>query len=41
MEDKRTTTRIGECLKMFDIDLIDHIIVTESEYYSFSEEGLI
>lgn len=39
--DKKLTTKIKEGLKLFDIDLLDHIIVTKEDYYSFADEGFI
>lgn len=39
--DKRLTKRIEEVFKLFDISLIDHLILTQEGYYSFSEQGLI
>lgn len=39
--DKKLTTKIQEGLKLFDIDLLDHIIVTKEDYYSFADEGII
>jgi len=35
--DRTMTKRIKEALKLFDVMLIDHIIVTKSGYYSFAE----
>lgn len=39
--DKRTTNQIKECCNFHDIKLLDHLIITESNYYSFADEGLI
>jgi DNA repair protein RadC len=39
--DKQLTTRLNEALSLFDINLIDHIIVSSDSYYSFAEEGLL
>lgn len=36
--DLRQTGRVKSGLSTLDINLLDHIIVTEKEYYSFSEE---
>lgn len=36
--DIKATREVKDCLKMFDITLMDHIILTSSEYYSFTEE---
>ena len=40
-DDKRITNKLNEALALFDITLIDHIIVSTSSYYSFAEEGLL
>ncbi len=35
--DIETTKTIAECFKNLKISLVDHIIITEDEYYSFAE----
>lgn len=40
-EDKTITQNISKALELFDIKVIDHLILTENGYYSFSDEGLI
>lgn len=37
--DEELTYKIKEAAKYFDIKVIDHIIVSEEGYYSFSDEG--
>jgi DNA repair protein RadC len=37
--DKEITTKIKEAGKMLDIRLLDHIILTDTGYYSFMDEG--
>jgi proteasome lid subunit RPN8/RPN11 len=37
--DRQLTRRIKEALKLFDVHLIDHIIVTRDGYYSFAERS--
>ena len=37
--DKSMTDKINGACKLFDINLLDHIILTEDSYYSFAEEG--
>jgi DNA repair protein RadC len=37
--DRQLTRRIKESLKLFDIALLDHIIVTSQGYYSFAESA--
>lgn len=39
--DKQLTWRIIEILHMFDIKLLDHIILTSNGYYSFLDQDLI
>jgi DNA repair protein RadC len=40
-EDKLITNKIKQALNIFDIQLMDHIILTEDSYYSFADEGII
>lgn len=37
--DKQITKKISEGLALFDIKLMDHLIVTSESYYSFASEG--
>lgn len=37
--DRSLTKRMKEALKLFDIALLDHVIVTREGYYSFTEQG--
>lgn len=39
--DKIITNKIKEASKLFDIKLVDHLILTENEHYSFSNNNLI
>ncbi|MEP7373140.1 MAG: DNA repair protein RadC [Chitinophagaceae bacterium] len=39
--DQELTIKIKEAAKYFDIRVIDHIIVSEDGYYSFSDEGIL
>ena len=39
--DKRMTRKLNDGLDMFDIKLLDHLIVTDSGYFSFSDQGLV
>jgi len=39
--DKRVTKTIVDAGKLFDIQVLDHIIVTTDGYYSFRDEGLM
>jgi DNA repair protein RadC len=38
-QDKRLTQSVKKAVSYLDIDLIDHIIVTEAGFYSFADEG--
>ena len=40
-EDILITNKIKQALNIFDIQLMDHIILTEDSYYSFADEGII
>ena len=33
------TKSIGKCADLLEINLIDHLIITKNDYYSFSNEG--
>ena len=37
--DRKLTRRLKESLKLFDVHLVDHIIVTKNGYYSFAERS--
>jgi DNA repair protein RadC len=39
--DEQLTAKIKEAAKYFDIQVMDHIIVSESGYYSFADEGIL
>lgn len=39
--DKKITDKIKYGLQFLDINLIDHLILTEEEYFSFADEGII
>jgi len=39
--DEELTSKIKEAAKYFDIRVMDHIIVSESGYYSFADEGIL
>ncbi|KAA0130089.1 JAB domain-containing protein [Chryseobacterium sp. SN22] len=40
-EDLDITQRIKEAGKMLNIQLLDHLIVTQNSYFSFSDDGLL
>ena len=39
--DKEVTKKIAATLKIFDCEVLDHIILTEDSYFSFADEGLM
>ena len=39
--DKQITSKLRDALNLFDITLVDHLIVSNTSYYSFAEEGLL
>lgn len=40
-EDLSITKKIEEACKIMNIQLLDHLIISENEYYSFADEGLL
>ncbi|MFN0256811.1 JAB domain-containing protein [Pedobacter ureilyticus] len=40
-EDIRLTKKLKEAGKLLEIEVHDHLIVTESSYYSMAEEGMM
>ena len=39
--DRTITNKIKEGLKVFEIHVLDHIILTEEDYYSFADDGIL
>ncbi len=39
--DKQLTQRIHQAAKIFDINVLDHIIIADHRYYSFADEGIL
>jgi DNA repair protein RadC len=39
--DKKLTARLVEALKVFDIQVVDHVILSERSYFSFADDCLI
>lgn len=39
-QDKQITKKIKEGLKVFDIALLDHLIIGDQNYFSFADEGI-
>ena len=40
-EDLNITQKIKDAGKLLDIDLLDHLILTQNKYYSFKDEGIL
>lgn len=40
-EDKRLTEQLNKAAGLFNIRMMDHVIITNGGYYSFCDEGLI
>ncbi|MBL7933409.1 MAG: DNA repair protein RadC [Bacteroidia bacterium] len=40
-QDKQITKQMKEALKLFEISLLDHIIIGDQAYFSFADQGLI
>jgi DNA repair protein RadC len=40
-QDEEMTRKIKEAAKFFDIKVLDHIIVSDAGYFSFSDEGIL
>ena len=40
-QDRKLTQQLKEFGKLIDIDILDHLIISESGYYSFADEGMI
>lgn len=39
--DQQITQKLKEAGKMVDIQVLDHLIITQKKYYSFADEGMI
>lgn len=39
--DKAITSKIKQALTLFDVEVLDHIILTENSYFSFADEGIL
>ncbi len=40
-EDKTLTQRIKQAAQVFDIGVLDHLIISDTGYYSFADEGVL
>lgn len=41
VEDIRQTKKLKKCAKLFEMNLLDHIIITSESYFSLQDENLI
>ncbi|WP_455636507.1 JAB domain-containing protein [Parabacteroides sp.] len=41
LEDNRITDKLKKALSLFDIKLVDSIIISDSTFYSFCDEGML
>ncbi len=41
LDDIEITNKLKECCKLLDIKLLDHLIITKDDYFSFADEGLL
>ena len=39
--DKKSTARIKDALKVFEVELLDHLIITDERYLSFNDECIL
>lgn len=39
--DKQITKKTKEALKLFEVNIVDHIILSETDFYSFADEGIL
>ena len=39
--DRLITKKIKDAAKMMDINLLDHLIITEDSYLSFADDGML
>ena len=40
-QDKQITSKAKKAMEVLDIKVLDHLIVTESSYFSFADEGMM
>lgn len=39
--DKSITSRISEAARLLDMEVLDHLIITDQDYFSFADKGLL
>lgn len=40
-QDRKLTKAVKDSLRLVDIDLLDHIIITDESFYSFADNGIL
>ncbi|NQU54104.1 MAG: JAB domain-containing protein [Bacteroidetes bacterium] len=40
-EDVKITKRVVSALELMDINVLDHVVMTEESYFSFADEGML
>jgi DNA repair protein RadC len=40
-EDKAATSKLKQCAELLELRVLDHVIVSDSGYFSFSENGIL
>ena len=41
VKDVELTNQIKDCFRLLDVTVLDHVIISKNEYFSFLEEGII
>lgn len=41
VDDKKITEQLNQSCKLIGITLVDHLIITKDDYFSFADEGLL
>lgn len=40
-EDREVTRKLKECGRILDVKILDHVIFSDSDFYSFNDQGLL
>jgi len=40
-QDILLTNKVKDAMKLFDINVLDHVILTEDDFYSFADKGIL
>jgi DNA repair protein RadC len=41
MEDKKITHKLRRCGRDMELPILDHLIITSHDYFSFADEGIL